>query len=1019
MRPLPPHTAALRSAELVGRQAEMERVAAVLAAARAGQGGALAVTGEPGAGKTRLAAEALAAATAAGLATARGGVSTVSPAVPYRPLIEALLSLTRTTPLPGPAALGPYAGVLAALLPSLGVPVRPPEEPGPQWDPVPGAGPRGVPGAVPGAVPRVRPDGANGPDAADPPGTAPDAAGPVELDGPGGPLLVGEALLRVLAEAGRRRGCLVVLDDLHDADLRTLAVVEYLLDNLADQPVAVLLTTGLLAGPAADLAARACQRGTAVGIDLAPLRTPDVRQLVAAESGVAPAEVEAALLDRVLAAGSGNPFLIRELTREAVAPAARGRCTGAVPPAVARSVARRIDRLPAGGREVLGLAALFGRRFPLPVLRRTADRRGHDVAAVLRAATSSYLLEPDPEQPDWYTFRHPLAARAVRDALAPAERTGCARQAAAVLAELHPGLPGEWCARAAELCAYAGDTTEAARLSCEAGRRALAEGTVERAVTLLAAAHRPTSAGTPTSLRATVLELLLYAAGCAARFDLLPELTAGITALDGQVPPGRRAALYAALAELAALAGHPAEALHQLDLARRLLGESPAARDAAAVEAAAARVEPHRLAPDRLRTAEHAARRALEAARTAGVPEAECRALVQLGRLTAHAGDPAATGHLLTACALARQHRLPAERVTAELALALDAARHHGDWAAVETARREALHVGVLPPAYEAGFALALDEIRRGDLTAAGDRITAALPAATRDRLGRALPLLHLADAVRHAHQGHRAAMTEALDRLAPLMAEAPGVRAMSYGLARAHCSLLEEDRDTAERELAQAIAYDAENPAAVDIGRHGLVLLLGALAGRVGLQHCTQPDTTGDRWHRPFAGLAHAVLLGREGRTTEADTAARAALDAATPYPPARHLALRLVAPAAHHDGWGDPVTWLRDAEEHFHATGIPAVAAACRGLLRGMGAQVRQRRTGIEGVPAALRRHGVTVREFEVARLLAARIGNKDIAGRLHISPRTVEKHVASLLRKTGHPDRAAFASAAEFPL
>lgn len=980
----------------------MDRVGATLAAARQGHGGALVVTGEPGAGKTRIAAEALAAATAAGLATARGGVSAVSPPLPYRPLIEALLCLTRATPLPDPAALSRYTQVLAALLP---LDLR--EGPGPEWDTVPGAGPRGVQGAVPGAVPRLRPEEPRQ-----------DTGPGIELGGPGGPLLVGEAVLRVLAAAGRRRGCLVVLDDLHDADLGTLAVVEYLLDNLAGQPVAVLLTTGLLAGPAADLAARACQRGTAACVDLAPLRTPDVRRLVAAESGVAPAEVEAALLDRVLAAGCGNPFLIRELTREAVAPAARGRCPGDLPPAVARSVARRVDRLPAGGREVLGVAALFGRRFPLPVLRRTAGPGGHDVAAVLRAATSSYLLEPDPDQPDWYAFRHPLAARAVRDALAPAERTGCARQAAAALAELHPGLPGEWCARAAELCAHAGDTTEAARLSCEAGRRALAEGTVERAVALLTAAHRPAGSGTaPASLRATVLELLLYAAGCAARFDLLPELTAGIAALDGRaVPAGRRAVLCAALAELAALAGRPAEALHQLDVARHLLGGSPAARDAAAVEAAAARVEPHRLAPDRLRTAERAARRALEAARTAGAPEAECRALVQLGRLTAHSGDPAATGHLLTACALARHHRLPAERVTAELALALDAARHGGDWAAVEAARREALHVGVLPPAHEADFALALDEIRRGDVTAAGDRIAAA----SRDRLGHALPLLHLTDAVRHAHQGHRPAMAEALDRLAPLMADTPGLRALSYGLARAHCSLLEEQRESAERELAQAVAYDTENPAAVDIGRDGLALLLGALAGRVGPRHCAQAAeraAAGDRWHRVFAGLAHAVLLGRTGHPADADAATRAALDAAAPYPPARHLALRLVAPAAYENGWGDPVSWLRDAEEHFHATGIPAVAAACRALLRGMGAQVRQRRTGIEGVPAALRRHGVTVREFEVARLLAARIGNKDIAGRLHISPRTVEKHVASLLRKTGHPDRAAFATAADF--
>ena len=58
-------------------------------------------------------------------------------------------------------------------------------------------------------------------------------------------------------------------------------------------------------------------------------------------------------------------------------------------------------------------------------------------------------------------------------------------------------------------------------------------------------------------------------------------------------------------------------------------------------------------------------------------------------------------------------------------------------------------------------------------------------------------------------------------------------------------------------------------------------------------------------------------------------------------------------------------------------------------------------------------LRKLGVTVRESEVGRLLAQRIPNKGIAKRLHISPRTVEKHVANLLTKTGQQDRDSFAS------
>jgi DNA-binding NarL/FixJ family response regulator len=43
-------------------------------------------------------------------------------------------------------------------------------------------------------------------------------------------------------------------------------------------------------------------------------------------------------------------------------------------------------------------------------------------------------------------------------------------------------------------------------------------------------------------------------------------------------------------------------------------------------------------------------------------------------------------------------------------------------------------------------------------------------------------------------------------------------------------------------------------------------------------------------------------------------------------------------------------------------------------------------------------------------VLELLAHRLGNQAIATRLFISPRTVEKHVASLMAKTRQPNRVA---------
>lgn len=56
-----------------------------------------------------------------------------------------------------------------------------------------------------------------------------------------------------------------------------------------------------------------------------------------------------------------------------------------------------------------------------------------------------------------------------------------------------------------------------------------------------------------------------------------------------------------------------------------------------------------------------------------------------------------------------------------------------------------------------------------------------------------------------------------------------------------------------------------------------------------------------------------------------------------------------------------------------------------------------------------------GMSAREAEVLDAVAAHLSNAQIAGRLHISVRTVESHVRSLLRKFGAADRRELAALA----
>ena len=108
--------------------------------------------------------------------------------------------------------------------------------------------------------------------------------------------------------------------------------------------------------------------------------------------------------------------------------------------------------------------------------------------------------------------------------------------------------------------------------------------------------------------------------------------------------------------------------------------------------------------------------------------------------------------------------------------------------------------------------------------------------------------------------------------------------------------------------------------------------------------------------------------------------------------------------------DGWGAPVDWLRQAEAVFVVGGQDRIAGACRALLKNAGAPVTRRRGADRTLPSALLQARVTAREAEVLELVGERLGNKEIAARLFLSPRTVEKHVASLLAKLATEDRAA---------
>jgi DNA-binding CsgD family transcriptional regulator/tetratricopeptide (TPR) repeat protein len=102
-----------------------------------------------------------------------------------------------------------------------------------------------------------------------------------------------------------------------------------------------------------------------------------------------------------------------------------------------------------------------------------------------------------------------------------------------------------------------------------------------------------------------------------------------------------------------------------------------------------------------------------------------------------------------------------------------------------------------------------------------------------------------------------------------------------------------------------------------------------------------------------------------------------------------------------------------LTSAAAWFELHGLTGAAEATRDRLRAHGIPFPRRRSALADVPAALQARGVTARELEVLNLVPSGLSNREVADRLVVSVRTVDKHVEHLLAKTGCANRTALAS------
>ena len=325
----------------------------------------------------------------------------------------------------------------------------------------------------------------------------PEWSRPGSADAEISPVIIGEALLRILTPPGRPGG-LLILEDLHWADPETLAIVEYLADNIAGAN-ALCVSTLRDSEPSSclDLMHSVTARRVATQIDVRRLSRKAVSQMAAAclDTPDLPRSV-----GQLLADCDGLPFAVEEILAAAVASGelvrgqagweVNGDVVTAVPASIVGSVRNRLAVLGPVARNIIVSAAVLGRQFDWVLLPGVAEAEPRDVLEALHQAHEVQLIEPVSADGGSFRFRHSLTRSAIVSDLLPPDLARRAGRGATAIEQMHPDLPGSWCELVAELRATAGQPVEAAGLLLTAGRRAIIQGALTSAIGALQDAQK-------------------------------------------------------------------------------------------------------------------------------------------------------------------------------------------------------------------------------------------------------------------------------------------------------------------------------------------------------------------------------------------------------------------------------------------------------------------------------------------------------------------------------------------------
>jgi len=411
----------LAESSIVGRDREVSRLTEAIEDVAEGRGSVWFLTGEPGIGKSRLAEEVGRLARERGMRTFWGRCWEAGGAPAYWPWVQVLRAVLRTAE---PGQLDPYVAALSQILPEL-------------------------------------PEAQAARETAD--------LGPEQAR-----FQLMDAVSNVLSDAAQRFPLVVVLEDLHVADVSTVLLLEFLAATIRHQPLLIVGTfreVELASAPAGPQLIRAAQQAEQLALE--PLTERDVASFLEATGERA----DATFVTELHRTTDGHPLFLAEVVRLWRAQGSSARTS--IPRSVRTAIQERLANVTPVCMRSLRHGAVVGPEFDIGLLEACYEDDAEDYVEGCQEATdAAILVEIAPQR---YRFVHFLIRQLVYATIPEDDRLGAHARLAGILEHRPRNAEPRWSEVAHHLVAArrSGEAFDAYR---KAGAQALRQLAFEEAV---------------------------------------------------------------------------------------------------------------------------------------------------------------------------------------------------------------------------------------------------------------------------------------------------------------------------------------------------------------------------------------------------------------------------------------------------------------------------------------------------------------------------------------------------------